>query len=255
MPCTSRCHICFSLRAVRSNTVELQDFRVDGWNPTNYLGWLEWKKRKDTVIHGTLWGHCWHTGYISGINTSHSWFWIFWSLNPWGQGQGEDLLLPFCQLNGCLDGESQQTRNFGKTNLPWSAARNAVYHVASLVAPCASPLLLLWSVLVAPEIPANPSMTKWLDPTFKTPFPGGLYISTLTGPRLSVNFNLLFSLLKNGRKCLPIQKRDFKDSPKKETPRIPTKDISRVSQGFTLLHADLQLLLPVLQAVPGDLQS
>ena len=94
-----------------------------------------------------------------------------------------------------------------KTNLPWSAARNAVYHVASLVAPCASPLLLLWSVLVAPEIPADPSMTKWLDPTFKTPFPGDLYISTLTGPRLSVNFNLLFSLLKNGRKCLPIQKR------------------------------------------------
>ena len=56
-----------------------------------------------------------------------SWFMIFWSLNRWGQGQGEDLLLPLCQLNGCLDGESQQTRNFRKkTNLPWSAARNAV---------------------------------------------------------------------------------------------------------------------------------
>lgn len=43
---------------------------------------------------------------------------IFWSLNRWGQGQGEDLLLPLCQLNGCLDGESQQTRNFGKNEPP-----------------------------------------------------------------------------------------------------------------------------------------
>ena len=129
------------------------------------------------------------------------------------------------------------------------------YHVASLVAPCASPLLLLWSVLVAPEILADPSMTKWLDPTFKTPFPGDLYISTLTWPPPQCELQSPFLAPEKWQEMSANPKAGhFKDSPK-ETPRIATKDISRVSQGFTLLHADLQLLLPVLQTVPGDLQS
>lgn len=189
MPCTSRCHICFSLRAVRSNTVKLQDFRVDGWNPTNYLGWLE-----DVFM-----GHFGDTAGIllrfpgSTLVIHDSWF-----SDPW-IAEVKDKVKIFCFLSAnsmaALMGNHNRPEILEKTNLPWSAARNAVYHVASLVPPCASPLLLLWSVLVAPEIPANPSMTKWLDPTLKTPFPGDLYISTLTGPRLSVNFNLLFSLL------------------------------------------------------------
>lgn len=108
------------------------------------------------------------------------------------------------------------------------------FDVASLVAPCASPLLLLWSVLVAPEIPADPSMTKWLDPTLKTPFPGDLYISTLTWPPPQCELQSPFLAPEKWQEMSANPKAaDFKDSPKKETPRIPTKDISRVSQGKT----------------------